>query len=205
MMLLAITSCGFGNNLYLIGYNLTEFMPNKYKVTDKIEDDFPKNGLAIVDLNFRVNNEKDGINTVWRRINEDGTYSKRMALTYIDVFKRGRVRVVLEPGTYFLDGLRYPDGNKYISIGAFNKMYSNKQKGWDENKEKPLYFSFVAKKGKELKIPDIFVFANCRNSRNSCSGESLELSIFIDERAKIKNNNYQTGINVQKLNKNPLY
>ena len=203
-ILLFATSCGFANNVYLMGYGFTEMLPNKYKVSKEIEDGFPGNGLAIVDLDFRANNKQDGISTVWRRINNDGTYSKRLALTHVDIFKRGRVRVAIKPGIYFLDGFRHSDGRRYFKSGAFTKMYSNKQMGWDEDKKEPLYFSFIAETGKELKIPDIFLFANCRSGRSSCSKWDIEFSIFIEKDSRSDDSKYKTGLDIKRLDEYPL-
>lgn len=184
LALLILSNCGMLHNFYLIGYDFTALRPHPYRVTSEIENSPNKKGLGIVTLDFRTDNKEykdyDGVNTIWRKINDDGTVGKKITLTYAQLIKRGPTRVALEPGTYFIDGLRYVAEKKnsrgmesLAYVGAFTKLYSNEQKGWDFTKKQPRWFKFTVKAGQEIKIPEISIHGYCKSGSDTCDGDDF--------------------------------
>lgn len=202
LITLLLSGCGLANNLYTSHYTvIKDLTPHGHKVRRSGGNSFPENKMGVVSLNF-VAGEKPktvGVDTLWRKINNDGTFSKRISLTYLNPFKDGRVDSMLEPGTYFLDGLRYAYNNRIISIGAFTALIkTSEQKGWDSTRKKPLWFSFNVEKGKEIIIPDISLSARCVNGYNSCDGDSFAISMKIDLSDVKESDSYKVGYKVEK-------
>jgi len=206
LILFTISSCGMGNNFALMGYNLSAISPNSHKVTKEIEDTFPQNGLAIVSLNFQSEDDYQdhrGVNTIWRKVNNDGTYGKRMTFTYIELLKRGRVKLALEPGTYYIDGIRFLKEYKKshqlfeFSNGIFHKFYSDDQWGWDFDKKQAKWFSFTVKAGQELEIPDIFISHKCEDNSRNCTDDTAKLTMQIKSTENKTYNDYKIGYEVE--------
>lgn len=196
LTLLILSNCGLINNHYTIGYNLVKgFSPHEHKVKRDGENSFPANGQSVVSLNFVVDNtnKKAGVDTLWRKINDDGTFSKRITLTYLTMFKDGRTESTLEPGTYFLDGFRYGDGAIYVTAGAFTYLMANEPKGWDASKNQPLWFSFTLEKGKEVFVPDVAISSKCLSGSSGCSDDGLKISIKIDKEENKDPKAYKIG------------
>ncbi len=204
IIIISLSGCGgLVNNLYTNPYTvIKDLTPHGNKVKRSGKDSFPENGMSIVSLNFIGGKEEykaAAVDTLWRKVNDDGTFSKRISLTYVNPFKKGRLESMIEPGTYFLDGFRYINNNNSIRVGAFLELMGvNTQKGWDLSNKKPLWFSFTVEKGKEVYIPDVLVSGRCLNGSNSCGGDSFELTMKIDESYSKKLENYQIGYKVKK-------
>ncbi len=182
--------------LHMVKSGLT---PNKYKVKRSGENSFPDNGTGLVSLNITTGHPSSahaGVNTIWRKTNSDGTFSERISF-YANIFKAGRVEYMFEPGTYFLDGFSFSLGGKgFVREGAFLNILSMKQKGWDEVRGEPLWFSFVVEKGKEVRIPDIIISAKCKNSFGSCGGEDFSVSMKVNEVSKEVINSFKIGYKI---------
>lgn len=197
-ILALVTGCGLANNLYTSHYTIIkDLTPHGHKVKRDGKNSFPGNGSGVVSLNFIAGNESKpvGVDTLWRKVNGDGTFSDRISLTYFNPFKDGRVESMLEPGTYFLDGLRYGYNQQHIRVGAFTSLIeTNTQKGWDTTKNQPRWFSFTIKEGEELAVPDVVVSARCGSGFYSCEGSNFIISIKISD---IKSANYKIGHDVE--------
>ncbi|MDR0953174.1 MAG: hypothetical protein LBM71_03165 [Elusimicrobiota bacterium] len=147
-----IIGCGIANNLVTVGGDLTSLVtPHPLKVKDADMEEVLASGYGIVDIYFAPNAE-----TTWRKIEDDGTIGKKsLKLTYFDAASSGRKKSKLEPGTYFMDGARFNQGNMHYRSGSSYNKLKNKSYGWDEEKNEAKCFSFTIKAGEYLYIPDI--------------------------------------------------
>lgn len=203
LALIILSGCGLVNNVAMMGYTLSGIGPHRYRVTEEIEKSFPGNGLAIVSMDFKVRENADPNNrakTIWRRLNEDGSYSDRMTFTYNEIIKRGRVRLAIKPGTYFIDGIAFSkiDENNpnYIIVfqnGLFQKFYLTDQYGWDFDKKRPIWFSFTVKAGQELYIPDIEILYYCEGGYTVCTDDQLTLAMRLKDETFKKDAGYVFG------------
>lgn len=199
LVLLTLSSCGLArynaNMFHMLKSDLT---PHGHKVKKSGKNSFPENGTGIVSLDLK-SPSGSGVNSLWRKVNEDGTFSKRTDLTYANPFKKGRTESMLEPGTYFLDGLgvTLPSYGGYVRIGAFSDLFSKEQFGWDLSKNQPVWFSFTIKKGQEVYIPDIEIAVKCKNNLRTCEVDDVLLLMKIDRSNKSQELQYKIGRNVQ--------
>lgn len=200
LSLLILANCGIVNSFYTIGYSFkTELTPHSYKVKRTGENSFPENGKSVVSLSFMVGDghKKSGVDTLWRKINDDGSFSKRIHLTYWDPFKRGRIESMIEPGKYFLDGFRYNNGKFYMEAGSFSALITHKQGGWDKVKKEAMWFSFEVKKGKEIFIPDVEVLGTCVNNSTRCEQDKILISIKVNDENDKTPKPYKIGYKIQ--------
>lgn len=199
ILFLNLSSCmGLANNLRLTFYNVTtNSLPHSHKVKRSGQNAFPQNNMSVVNLNFKTTSGY--VDTIWRKVNNDGTFSDRISLTYTNPFTSGRIESMIEPGKYFLDGIRFREGNILVSEGSFRNMISRKQNGWDESRNEALWFSFEVKAGEELYVPDVIVAGKCLNGRYSCSNEDFVLLAGIENINSVKSDKYRVGYKVEIL------
>jgi hypothetical protein len=146
------SACGFVNNLNTIKNNLKEDLTaHPLKVKDADKENVLSSGMGIVEMYFGKN-----VETTWRKIEDNGSIGSDVyKLTYFGTASSGRVNSKLEPGTYFLDGVRFNEGNLHIRSGSSSNTIQNKVYGWDSDKNEAKCFSFTLRAGEELIIPDV--------------------------------------------------
>ncbi|WP_428897615.1 hypothetical protein Dip518_001406 [Parelusimicrobium proximum] len=166
-----VCGCGVVNNLNMVKNNFaTGLTTHPYKVSDKDIDAVLASGKGIVDIYFAGD-----VQTVWKKVNEDGTVSKKdYYLTYMQVGSRGRRKSQLEPGTYFLNGYLFSKGNISYRRGTEANTLQDKNYGWDEENAKAYCFAFTLKPGQLLEIPDVIMTGTSTTGDSICQKFSFE-------------------------------
>lgn len=154
-----ITGCGVVNNFNIVKNDLADMLtPHPLKVKESDKESILNSGMGIVDLDFGKNAE-----TTWKKIDDNGTFSDMTyRLTYYSGGSDGRVNSKLEPGTYFMSGIRFLEGARRFKSGGYmvasgTSAYTLESKihGWDSEENRAQCFSFTLEAGEYLYIPNI--------------------------------------------------
>lgn len=105
--------------------------------------------------------EDNSVLTFWRKIEEDGKKSGRIA-----VGKAFRLydptTIQLDPGTYYLDSFQVGSSQNSFCVSQGGHYLT--RNGWDDAANKPYYLSFTIKEGDVLELPEVVFNSDCKSA-----------------------------------------